>query len=84
MQNQFKQYQEDIQAQINARVREEVNTIDGTMRTKATHYKDLSRLTKQQKQMLEQQQQEDPKVIKNNTTYNIQNLIIQQDDSKNK
>lgn len=44
--HQFKEYQDSVAAKIKAKVREEVNQIDGVMKKKATQYKDLDRNTK--------------------------------------
>lgn len=43
---QFSEYQQSVSAKIRAEVREEVNTIDGVMKKKANHYKDLGQKTK--------------------------------------
>ena len=46
---QFMEYQESVSAQIKARVREEVNSIDGAMKAKADKFKELGTKTAQQK-----------------------------------
>lgn len=62
---QFREFSESVGAQVKARVREEVNKIDGVMKDTANRFKDLERKTNQQKAFEKYVQ------VTNNTTVNI-------------
>lgn len=74
----FKDYKEGVSQEITARVRAEVNGIDATMKAKAALFSDTSQPTRRQQALAEHQAKQ---INVNNTTLNIDNLIINSDGS---
>lgn len=74
----FKDHRETVKYSIEANVRQEINTIDQTMKQKANIYKDLEQQTDKEKKLDEFKSKQ---ININNTTINIDNVVVMRDGS---
>ena len=74
----FKDHRETVKYSIEANVRQEINTIDSTMKHKANIYKDLKQKTDKETKLEEFKNKQ---ININNTTLNIDNVVIMRDGS---